>query len=365
MGMRLFSTLLLLLVSAASGCALPIDATEASVVEDDSSEARVFVDGELGYDAAPPSFSFVVPGERSLVVLAALYDDSVAIGDPAWLTAPYMTEDMIVRRDVNIDAVPLPLLLRQGEPFVTHSASGESCIGYLGELSMVRMISQWNLEFGELSMEERAALDERQDAVGPPALERLSDPAFIWEQALNRTYLVAELEDPDGCVSGTFGAHPEAVGEVYVPNDTDLYDEAAQRLFRASPQYAARQAEYDGLRAEDEYFAEGWPAGPWDESIFSTQVFLAANGKELVLARADWPYCEAGPGALSLLYAVGDDGALHLRQADGVTIPQEEIHALIDQGTDVLQVTPQEVYTSYDNRLSLNSIAPLPTGCGC
>jgi len=365
-----YALLLTLLLLAGFGCALPTDTSETVALEDADDENRVFDTGDTQIDAVSPEFSFVLDADGPQVILGHVWSgDGIAVGEPTFIRPPWLTDELAVRRDVDVDALPVELLMRQGEPFVAPAADGGTCVGYLGELSIVRLVMGYNL--GDLAEMPPEAYDELYDdeRVGPPTSLELNDPTLIWKAAERRTYLTARWETDDECEIGDWGAHPEHAPVHFAPIDAAPFEAEAQRQLRARPEYPEMQAEYDEFRQDgDAWWTEAWPAGPWDEEHFRARAFEAPDGRRIVLGWAEQSDgdCAGGPGYLHLLFDVTDDGELVLREKlNGIPSTRAELRSLLESDDGSLMFLTDRTLQSVFEPELLQDVLPVQIGCGC
>jgi len=374
--LNLLCTLSLL---GAVGCALPMYAQGAPTGLGLGAADRVLLADQSNLNTAPADFSFILPGEPPLVVLAGPRDlwsgallanreeeDAWSRGESEWIGNPWRSRELAVSRAVDMERLPTRISLRAGEPFVTEDGVHGQCLGHLGHaLLLVRIVNRSNLiELLEntnnqaASGEEQAFLDG--DGEQPPT-ERLSDPEFIWNVA-RRTYVVAAWEPDSDCRAGSWGHLPDHMAIEFSEIPAEPWVASAHALFEATPEYAANQARYDHMLPDLDP-ADGWAPGPWDRRLFSVSVFQARDGRRLLIASAGHDECDAlDLQPVHRLYEVTVDDALRFRRTL-TQLPPHFFRSLLERDGE-LEFLGNDTLWGLDRR-PVQSIAPLDFSCGC
>jgi hypothetical protein len=354
--------LLLIGLVTLGGCALPMGDGPASDEEwRDTDVSRLFAAHEAHINPGSLDFSFFVHADGPHVILATVPGrDDLSVGEVAWARQP-SGDQLVVRRDIDIHTVPVETLMRQGEVFVARDENGESCVGYLGELSVMRLISRDMLADSVATTVSEA---EYEFLYSRDAIDGIVEPVLAWENAM-RTYLVARWETDDDCIPAAWGHASEHAPITYAEVSAESYAVEAHAQFRAHANWEIQQDYFDEVRQDPyelETREEVWPAGLWDEGYFTARAFEAEDGRHVVIASADLSNgCIYGPD-LHFLYDVAADGSLVVRRTIE-SLPFGE-WSLIERDSVLLFIS-RDTLRSVGDSDEYDTIATAEYGCPC
>lgn len=243
-------------VVQATGEAVPVVLSRASAPAADEAPSE---DDAASLDL--DRFSHVFrEGGRSYVVLSQVVEDSWGRGDPAVVS---LESPVVVRRDVDLAALPAALARRAGRHVRLIGEKGVACSGVIGPVSLV---GRFQPHFGTRQEWEGTLHD-----IGEPDLPM--SPAQIardaWDAAGNSRVLAAEIITTTGDCEGAMFARAASLPAPAVipalPAPPVLADKAVEAL-RALPSYAAAEQNYRQSSA-------GGP-GRWEVEDGSTSVFV-------------------------------------------------------------------------------------------
>lgn len=172
-------------------------------------------------------FAFMSTLDRPHVVLATAPSDAWASGAPRLLEET--PGGAVIRRDIDLAALPTDLAALIGRNMHAFSASGRVCTGVLGAPYMV----------SELDGELRYMVMDAEPEQNPPL-----DPAKLWTEG--RRTLVAELVSTQDCSDALWARDvtlPEPI--VYTAqSDDEIPVAAARRAIVALPEFSALAREF-------------------------------------------------------------------------------------------------------------------------
>jgi hypothetical protein len=199
-------------------------------------------------------------GGRTYVVLSQVTEDSWGKGAPALVSADF---PVVVRRDVDVAALPGALARRSGRHVRLVGAAGVVCQGVVGPLSIV---GRFVPHFGT-----RSDWEGKNHDIGEPDAPLSADEIAheAWNAVGNARVLAAEIISTTGdCKSALFAraaSLPAPAVIAAVPAPPALADKAVLAL-RRLPSYAAIEQNY-------RQSSSGGP-GRWEVEDGSTSVTL-------------------------------------------------------------------------------------------